>query len=72
MTEEKVRSKLQVNAKEFIPKSRGILTRESRSGSLSLNVAAKEFIPKTSPILVPLQPPFMFIPPLVPEGTLKR
>jgi len=70
MTDHKDMAKLQPDAKEFIPKSKaqGIVTREVRSGSLSLNPAAKEFIPKTTPI-GPLPSPFMYIPPLVAEGS---
>jgi hypothetical protein len=72
MTEHKDTTKLQSDAKEFIPKNKaqGIITREGRSGSLSLNPAAKEFIPKTTPI-VPLPAPFMYIPPLIAEGNFR-
>lgn len=72
MTEEKdMEVKLQPEAKEFIPKAKatGMVTREARSGSLSLNPAAKEFIPKTSPLIVPIPAPFVYVPPLPPEGS---
>lgn len=70
MKEGKPVTKLKLGAKEFIPKNRvpGALTREGRSGSLSLNPGAQEFIPRMTPLIVPLQAPFMLIPPLIPEG----
>eukprot|EP01022_Parablepharisma_sp_SALTPOND_P012045 TRINITY_DN1538_c0_g1_i1.p3 TRINITY_DN1538_c0_g1~~TRINITY_DN1538_c0_g1_i1.p3 ORF type:complete len:588 (-),score=81.04 TRINITY_DN1538_c0_g1_i1:256-2019(-) len=66
-------AKLQPTAKEFVPKEKksvnepGTVTREIRSGSVSLNPAAREFVPKISPTIAPVPAPSLLVPPPLPE-----